>query len=253
MSEGDEPPRDRKGKGPDPKDWGMLSMSEDELNPEAQRATLASWNATQRLARDSDDGRVGPSKSKLQREIAEPDKSDRQRSTIVRAEHHKKEKRKHNKELTRKALKSRDTPPNPVKDLVDKAARRDHKRRERQRTPRAMEPVKQINLRSYIGLAFKRLERDEKKIRKPKRRSRRPKYSSSSESPDSSSDSSDESSETSNPDSSSSDDSYSSSSDSSSSGDSSSDDSSSATSNSDSTSSGLSGKGHRRRGRSRSH
>ncbi|KAI6010273.1 hypothetical protein EDC04DRAFT_2960670 [Pisolithus marmoratus] len=253
MSKGDEPPRDRKGKGPDPKDWGTLSMSEDELNPEAQRAALASWNATQRLARDSNDNRVGPSKSKLQREIAEPDKSDHQCSTIVCAEHHKKEKCKHNKELTRKALKSRDTPPNPVKDLVDKATCRDHKCHERQRTPRAMEPVKQINPKSYIGLAFKCLKRDEKKIQKPKRRSHRPKYSSSSESPDSSSDSSDESSETSNPDSSSSDDLYSSSSDSSSSRDSSSDDLSSATSNSDLMSSGSSGKGHRRQGRLRSH
>ncbi|KAI6011966.1 hypothetical protein EDC04DRAFT_2957944, partial [Pisolithus marmoratus] len=109
MSEGDEPPRDRKGKGPDPKDWGTLSMSEGKLDPEAQQAVLTSWKAAQRLARDSDDGQVGPSKSKLQREIAEPDK--------ICAEHHKKEKHKHNKELTKKVPKSQDTLPNPVKDM----------------------------------------------------------------------------------------------------------------------------------------
>ncbi|KAI6024537.1 hypothetical protein EDC04DRAFT_2931111 [Pisolithus marmoratus] len=244
MSEGDELPRDRKGKGPNPKDWGTLSMSEDEMDPEAQRAMLASWKATQRLARDSNDSQVGPSKLKLQKEIAEPDKSDHQRPTLVCVEHHKKEKCKHNKELTKKAPKSRDTLPNPVKDMVDKAACRDHKCHERQRTPRAMEPVKQINPKSYIGLAFKHLERDEKKIQKPKRRSRCPKYSSSSESPDSSSNSSDESSETSNLDSSSSNDLYSSSSNSSSGRDSSSDDLLSATSDSDLMSSGSSGKGH---------
>ncbi|KAI6000255.1 hypothetical protein EDC04DRAFT_2612076 [Pisolithus marmoratus] len=95
----DEPPKDRKGKGPDPKDWGMLSMSEDKLNPEAQqamlmswKAMLVSWKAMQRLARDSNDGQVGPSKSKFQEEIVEPDKGNCQHLTIVHAEHHKKEK-----------------------------------------------------------------------------------------------------------------------------------------------------------------
>ncbi|KAI6021798.1 hypothetical protein BKA83DRAFT_4126529 [Pisolithus microcarpus] len=43
-------PKDTKGKGPDPKDWGVLDMSEGELDLEAQRAALASWNAAQRIA-----------------------------------------------------------------------------------------------------------------------------------------------------------------------------------------------------------
>lgn len=53
-------PKDTKGKGPDPKDWGVLDMSEGELDLEAQCAALASWNAVQRLALESESDQPRP-------------------------------------------------------------------------------------------------------------------------------------------------------------------------------------------------
>ncbi|KIN93945.1 hypothetical protein M404DRAFT_35548 [Pisolithus tinctorius Marx 270] len=80
----------------------------------------------------------------------------------------KKEKSKR-RENTKKPAPSK-VPPNPVKEMVDKVVCQDHKRWEHQKTPRAMEPVKQINPKSYIGLAFKHLEKDEKCTSKTKRK-----------------------------------------------------------------------------------
>jgi hypothetical protein len=48
-----------KGKGPDPRNWGAVSASSEEVNLEAQRAALASWKAAQELARASADSYGG--------------------------------------------------------------------------------------------------------------------------------------------------------------------------------------------------
>ena len=40
-----------KGKGPDPRNWGALSVCEDKLNLQVQHEALASWKAVQVLAR----------------------------------------------------------------------------------------------------------------------------------------------------------------------------------------------------------
>ncbi|KIN98996.1 hypothetical protein M404DRAFT_30799 [Pisolithus tinctorius Marx 270] len=132
--------------------------------------------------------------------------------------------------------------------MVDKVVRQDHKRRERQKTPRAMEPVKQINPKSYIGLAFKRLEKDEKRSKRSKNK-RKAKHTSDSSSDDdtSSSESASTTSESSNDDSISSN----SSSDPSSYSGMSDDDSSSTTSKSSLSLGGSSSSSNHRRGRSR--
>lgn len=105
----------------------------------------------------------------------------------------KKDKSRHKDKSAGKASKPSRAPPNPVKELVEKVTRQHYKRRDRQRTPRAMEPVKQIDPKSYIGLAFKRLRKDERKSKRNKESHRRS-TPSSSESEESSTDSSSDSS-----------------------------------------------------------
>ena len=50
LSQG-EGPSSLKGKGPDPRNWGALSVCEDELDLQVQCEALASWKAAQVLAR----------------------------------------------------------------------------------------------------------------------------------------------------------------------------------------------------------
>jgi len=47
--------------------------------------------------------------------------------------------------------------------MVDKALAQDKTLHKRYRTPRAMEPVEQVDPKSYIGLAFERLGKDKRK------------------------------------------------------------------------------------------
>ena len=52
-----EGPSNLKGKGPDPCNWGALSGYENELDLEAQQEALASWKATQELARSEQENK----------------------------------------------------------------------------------------------------------------------------------------------------------------------------------------------------
>ena len=52
--------------------------------------------------------------------------------------------------------------PDPVHMIVDKAITQDKSRHKQHKMPRVMEPVEQVNRKSYIGLAFKRLRRKDK-------------------------------------------------------------------------------------------
>ncbi|KIO08101.1 hypothetical protein M404DRAFT_23378 [Pisolithus tinctorius Marx 270] len=170
-SESDEPSAkgECKGKGPDPRNWGNLKLSENEINPDAQRAALASWNTANRLANESDENQPGPSKGNDPESTAQPTEDEL-------LEPHgggdewtpKRSKSKCLKKNKKKVTKPSREPPNPIKEMVDKVVHQDHKRCERQKMLRAMEPVKQINPKSYIGLAFKRLEKDEKHSKRSK-------------------------------------------------------------------------------------
>jgi len=55
--------------------------------------------------------------------------------------------------------------------MVDKAVTLSDKQQKRHRTPRAMEPVEQIDPNSYIGLAFKHLNKKKGHTSKRKRNS----------------------------------------------------------------------------------
>lgn len=165
-----------KGKGPDPRNWGNLSACEDELDLEAQREALASWKAAQELARSEQESKPDPSikgsesdveaqraaiaswnkahelakeepvSTNISVRVLSPESRYRTK-TISEA----KRVAKNRTQKPHKAEKGKETPtkgtPDPVRMMVDKAIAQDKSRRERHKTPRAMEPVEQIDPR----------------------------------------------------------------------------------------------------------
>jgi len=187
-----EGPSQGKGKGPDPGNWGDIDFSDEDIDLDAQRAALESWKTVQKWARsqsdvpwieelhDSDtETRHGttsraapvPTRSpiapKAVRHVdssqrnAENSSEETEVSEELASKKHKKKAHK-KKDGTRKVKvteKARDLPAgignaDPVRALVDKTVAQPGTRRERRATPRAMEPVEQINPKSYIGLAL---------------------------------------------------------------------------------------------------
>ncbi|KIN99663.1 hypothetical protein M404DRAFT_30328 [Pisolithus tinctorius Marx 270] len=253
--------RDLKGKGPDPRNWGNLNFSDGEIDTNAQRTALASWNTLNKLASKSDPNLMGPAERGNLEDATSANKDVPQKKASGgddRAERLPKKEKSKRRENTKKPAPSK-VPPNPVKEMVDKVVCQDHKRWEHQKMPRAMEPVKQINPKSYIGLAFKCLEKDEKHTSKTKRKRKSTHRRESTDNSKSSSSSSDGSESSSLEDDSSSDPSTSLSSKCSTSSDdgsaSESDDmsstSGSSSSSSESSSSSSRSRGHWRRGRSK--
>jgi len=140
-----------------------LSTKGTESDVEAQRAAIASWNKAHELAQEepisanvsvrdpSPEGRVKVTSPKgektAEKRMHKPQKADKER---------KKPTRKPEKAGREKERHARETP-DPVRVMVDRTIAQDKSRHERRKTPRAMEPVGQIDPKSYIGLAFKRL------------------------------------------------------------------------------------------------
>ncbi|KIO06697.1 hypothetical protein M404DRAFT_24397 [Pisolithus tinctorius Marx 270] len=75
MTEGKEPPitGNHKGKGPDPRNWGDLDLSDGEMDPEAQRAALASWNVVNKLVYEGNDDLPEPSQKAVKEGAASND------------------------------------------------------------------------------------------------------------------------------------------------------------------------------------
>ena len=144
-----------------------LSAKGTESNVEAQRAAIASWNKAHELAKSV-------STNVSDRALSPESQNGRVRSRSVRAfapkirkgpvevlsPKDKKTAENKNQKLW-KAHKGQERPtrktPDPVRAIVDKAIAQDKSRHKRHKTPRAMEPVEQVDPKSYIGLAFKRL------------------------------------------------------------------------------------------------
>ncbi|KIO10654.1 hypothetical protein M404DRAFT_20901 [Pisolithus tinctorius Marx 270] len=139
-SESDEPSAkgEGKGKGPDPRNWGNLKLSENEIDPDAQRAALASWNAANRLANESDGDQPGPSKGNdpegtaqpTEDELPEPHGGEDERIP-------KRSKLKRSKKNKKRETKPSREPPNPIKEMVDKVRlEKDEKRSKRSKNKR---------------------------------------------------------------------------------------------------------------------
>ncbi|KAI6116097.1 hypothetical protein F5141DRAFT_1062232 [Pisolithus sp. B1] len=159
-------PNQQKGKGSDPKNWGALGISEDELDVDTQHAALDSWNTACRVANESDDTRPEMSKRKDHGELDQNNKSTHLHSSnevrpskqgsgkSSKKRDNKSPKRKKNKPTKEKA-KAFQSMLSPIKNLVNRITCQDHKDRDCQKAPRMMEPAQQINPKSQIGVIFK--------------------------------------------------------------------------------------------------
>jgi len=189
-------PSKGKGKGPDPGNWGNIDLSDEDIDLDAQCVALETWKTVREWAHsqgdvprieelpDSDTGakhgratshapvsteppiapkaveRVGSCQGDV-----ESSSGETEASRILTSKKHKKKTTHRKKDRTRKVkmtekaheLPARST--DPVRVLVDKTVAQPGTRRERRATPRAMEPVEQINPKSYIGLALTRLNK----------------------------------------------------------------------------------------------
>lgn len=156
-----------KGKGPNPWNWGAISAESEKMDLNIQRAALKAWKFMQEQARhndgnqDSSDAislyvkqcrgaRVGPANQKTNKPVEQrKDKHVIEKTTEVVC------KDQAAKKSTQKArhisCKERD----PVYKVVDKAIAQKARQYGWKGTPKAMEPIKQVNPRSYIRLAFK--------------------------------------------------------------------------------------------------
>jgi len=177
-SRGEGPSAFDKGKGIDPRNWGALSENGNDLDLDGQRAALESWNLARDITHsstaDSEEGSSGPhlpkknkheQNNKHAREVSAREAklvSSREAKPKGREQPDKPVKNKHQS----KNEKHKDTAErrnlSPVKAMVERAVTLSDKPQRRHHTPKAMEPVEQIDPNSYIGLAFKHLERKRK-------------------------------------------------------------------------------------------
>ena len=181
VSKGEGPSTLEKGKGVDPRNWGVLSEGSEDLDLDGQRAALESWNLARDMAHSSAESSDGESpgtrlltKHKRRRSDKGKDKVSKPNVELISKnkartrlrellEQPAKEKRQSKHERRKDAAEKRNL--SPVKVMVDKAVTLSDKRQKCHRTLRAMEPVEQIDPNSYIGLAFKRLDKRKKKRR----------------------------------------------------------------------------------------
>jgi len=148
-----------------------LSAKGTESNVEAQRAAIASWNKAHELAQEepisanvsvrdpSPEGRVKVTSPKgektAEKRMHKPQKVGKEKKPTQKPEN-----------IGRDKEKPAGKTPDPVRVMVDKTIAQNKTRHERHKTPRAMEPVEQIDPKSYIGLAFKRLGGKDKRTHK---------------------------------------------------------------------------------------
>ena len=185
-SHGEGPSNLERGKGVDPRNWGDLSDMSD-MNLEEQETILESCRLAKELVQlpnednvdrqqPNDHEGVKLTNKRSERPIGKgkaapaapkivPDKGSLQRNVDK------------GKGCTKNAA------PNPIETLVSNAVLQKTRCTERAATPHAMEPIEQINPKSYIGRAFQRMSKGN-----PKGKTYQHNESSDSESDTSSSD-----------------------------------------------------------------
>jgi len=192
-----EGPSKGKGKGPDPGNWGNIDLSDEDIDLDTQRAALETWKTVREWAHsqgdvprieelpDSDTGaKHGRATSRAPVSTEPPiapkavecvgscqggtenSSEETEASEVLASKKHKKRthKRKDRTKKVKEPKGAREQPAgtrnaDPIRTLVDKTVAQPGTRRERWATPRAMEPVEQINPKSYIGLALTRLNK----------------------------------------------------------------------------------------------
>ena len=138
---------DRKGKGPDPSNWGQLDVHGDDLDINAQRVALVQWNNTRNTLEQTrnqsakGDGEIPAS--------SEP--------TIVSSKTPKKcSVQTRSRKQTRMNKDARSRSENPIENMISDALRA--KRSEQcPSVVRVIEPAQQIAPDSYLGKALKQI------------------------------------------------------------------------------------------------
>ena len=192
-----EGPSKGKGKGLDPGNWGGIDFTNEDIDLDAQRTALETWKTVQEwvcsqsdipwieeLPNNNTGKAYGHATSRASVPAGPPvvpeavkhidscqgnvksSSEDTETSKEVTSKKHKKRthKRKDRTKRVKETKEACELPAgighaDPVRVLVDKTVTQPGMHRERQATPRAMEPVEQINLKSYIGLALNQLNK----------------------------------------------------------------------------------------------
>jgi len=159
ISKGEGPSALDKGKGIDLQNWGALSEVSEDLDLDRQRATLASWNLVCNMAHSSVKNSEGESEGT---QPIKKNKHEPRKAHVCKASKQDPAKDKHpsSNEWRKDTAERKNL--SPVKAMVDKAITLSDKPQKCHHTPKAMEPVEQINPESYIGLAFKHLNKETK-------------------------------------------------------------------------------------------
>jgi len=185
ISKGKGPSALDKGKGVDPHNWGALSEVSEDLDLDGQRAALASWNLVHNLVHSS---AKNSQEESNKTHLIKKDRCETKGKCACKA-YKQNEKLTPTEEVWTKSRALIDQPAkgkhrtkgerrkdtaerknlSPVKAMVDKAITLSDKPQKHHRTPKAMEPVEQIDPESYIGLAFKHLDKEAKTMRKKQR------------------------------------------------------------------------------------
>lgn len=172
------PHKQSKGKGPDPLNWGAISAGSDEMDRDVQRAALEAWKFTQEQAQNSDGNQDSSDavshyveqRKAIKARPAQPGVGvpveQRENNCVIKeiAEPGERSTKKSTWKAKHISRRERD----PVRKVVDKAIAQKTKQYGWKGTPKAMEPVEQVDPKSYIGLAFKQLGRSGKRARKMK-------------------------------------------------------------------------------------
>ncbi|KAJ8590843.1 hypothetical protein M405DRAFT_861041 [Rhizopogon salebrosus TDB-379] len=180
-----------KGKNPDPREWGAANLTEEELDADAQRAALESWNAAKALASEVGseveleeqllgtdaetpgtleapgrdiNARIGASALDIETLVEERAAKAIRLAEAKLTRKYEKKLRELNKKLEH-TLRQESVPQvrnipqeDPVQAMVGRVVNPLPNHRERRETPRAMQPVQQVTAQSYIGQALNRLQ-----------------------------------------------------------------------------------------------
>ena len=149
-----------------------LSAKGEESNVEAQREAIASWNKAHELAKQEPESRdcsLWAPSSRSSSASEPPSKEGTLRVPTLKSNNRpvkvlspkvdktvKDRGREHRKSYKEKGKPVKRTP-DLVRVMIEKTMAQDNSRFRRHKTPRAMEPVEQVNPKSYIGMAFEQL------------------------------------------------------------------------------------------------
>lgn len=149
-----------KGKGVGPRNWGDLSDASN-IDLEEQQTIMESCKLAKELAHLPDEDDLDRQQLDDHESIKRTNKNSDplvgEGKVAPAAQKIVSGKEKLQGSVNKGKGRTDDAAPNPIKTLVNNAVLQKTRCTERAATPRAMEPIEQINPKSYIGRAFQRM------------------------------------------------------------------------------------------------